>query len=671
MSALTAPRGTIFPAGDAITTKHRPPRSTLWTSPLKVVPSANSGRMSHADEATQELFKAGDSTKRRINALRLLSPFGAYLQEHELLALVKSCSIVSVRCGQQLAESPFYILITGRVAVNDIASGETVCVKHQGSFFTRRVGLGQITDDTAVSITTVIVGADWCQVLLVTSCYLLSKFYADVSSVGKEAFLDICSSNIGTQLNQVPFIRKAGLQPRDLVQLGEMCSYLAVPAWTEIFREGDEATSFYIILRGKVGAMVNENQLSIEATPASDVEVESGVRRGGETFGVAALVYNAPTRKYSMQAKETSLMLVISRDNFSRFLDKSPALRESLLTSTRAFLIERHAAYKHSIFHGSSNAIMSQATQASKFVSYAAGGVVYRRGDMPLAFYIVAHGAVHMAYGDDGKSSASDEERLPGQHFGEHGILLQNKPCIATVTCTEDTTLLVLEVDVFNQIFRSKIFELQIQLLLRLLGRESPVSTGMFHPASHVAFIDYALQRLGSSGLPVHVFNAIQDFLVKEKAARNAAAPLKPATRELIHHHLRCELANILRDIGRMLHKGSRPSDHNGSNLTARLSHALEQVKTRLYSSPEDQREMLAVQLLSAVDREVRAILQHLWPSFVHSPAFEEVLEQIGAFEDVARKRVEPSEFEFIMREAESRLREHGALRLRTSYNFN
>ena len=41
--------------------------------------------------------------------------------------------------------------------------------------------------------------------------------------------------------------------------------------------------------------------------------VIAGKRHVGDSFGVAALVYNAPTRKYSVRATERTLLLVISK----------------------------------------------------------------------------------------------------------------------------------------------------------------------------------------------------------------------------------------------------------------------------------------------------------------------------------------------------------------------
>jgi len=165
-------------------------------SPLKVAPAAGA-RMSQADETTHGLLRKGSLMQRKVNALRLLSPFGAFFKEKELLDLARACSITSIRAGRELAESPFYVLISGVVTVKDTATDDILCKKHQGSFFTRRVGLGQISTVTHLAISTVLVGAQQGKVLMVSSSYLLGQFYGEVSTIGREAFLDICSSNIG------------------------------------------------------------------------------------------------------------------------------------------------------------------------------------------------------------------------------------------------------------------------------------------------------------------------------------------------------------------------------------------------------------------------------------------------------------------------------------------
>ena len=95
----------------------------------------------------------------------------------------------------------------------------------------------------------------------------------------------------------------------------------------------------------------------------------------------------------------------------------------------------------------------------SKLVNYAEGQPVYHRGAQPVAFYIVAHGEVGMSFDGEGGDHLTQTTLGPGKHFGEFGLLLQDKPCIATVHCTQDTTLLVLEVPVFVEIFSAAAFE--------------------------------------------------------------------------------------------------------------------------------------------------------------------------------------------------------------------
>lgn len=187
-------------------------------------------RVSHADEMQQEL-RHGSTLRRKVCALRMLSPFGAYMTEKELERLAKACAFCNIRLGAELTDSPFYVLICGRVAVKRASDEDVICTKQQGAFFTRRVGMGQVGQRSELSISTRLVGAaDRSKVLLVTSSHMLGQFYSEVSTLGREAFVDVCASNIGTQLNEVPFIKEARLMPRDLVQLGELCSYLAVIA---------------------------------------------------------------------------------------------------------------------------------------------------------------------------------------------------------------------------------------------------------------------------------------------------------------------------------------------------------------------------------------------------------------------------------------------------------
>ncbi len=247
----------------------------------------------------------------------------------QLSLLAKTCNISKFGSGAQLPESPFYVVVKGTAVVQS-HDGETMCVKHEGAFFTRRAGLIHLetrgsrqsrrtlipspmvrksivkatSSDLARRGTTLeeeedgtpltkIVGGEAGSVLWVTAG-AFEGFMSKVEEKSREIVREIISTNIGTQLSYVPFIQKAKLTPSNLRALGELCHYQTFASETPVFRQGDAAKMFYIILKGACEISVDVDRL--RGKPSSKV-VSAGTREVGDSFGVAALVYNAPDRK--------------------------------------------------------------------------------------------------------------------------------------------------------------------------------------------------------------------------------------------------------------------------------------------------------------------------------------------------------------------------------------
>ena len=160
-------------------------------------------------------------------------------------------------------------------------------------------------------------GVESGEVVVLSSQSRLSALLEEVDSKTREAFVSVCGSNIATMLSSVRFIQEALLDKKALLALGSLCNYKAFPPDAVVFQEGDPATEFYIILKGQVQAT--------QATTDRD-SVEAGVRRVGDPFGVAALIYGSDERKYSIYASEHTLTLVVPRTSFDDFCGQSPRL---------------------------------------------------------------------------------------------------------------------------------------------------------------------------------------------------------------------------------------------------------------------------------------------------------------------------------------------------------
>jgi CRP-like cAMP-binding protein len=109
---------------------------------------------------------------------------------------------------------------------------------------------------------------------------------------------------------------------------------LTMPSWSSsrthnYYEQGDPANSFFIVLKGKIEVVIDEQQLTGAAEPEdtprraasrprSEAENKAGglIKGYGETFGVASLVLDAPVRQYGMRTTERCLFIRIAFDDF-------------------------------------------------------------------------------------------------------------------------------------------------------------------------------------------------------------------------------------------------------------------------------------------------------------------------------------------------------------------
>ena len=116
------------------------------------------------------------------------------------------------------------------------------------------------------------------------------------------------------QLEQVPVFR--ALAPADLDRLAGVLREARAAKGTVLFRQGDPANSFYVIVKGSVGVVK-------DGTPIAKLNE-------GEFFGETALLFT-DTRTATVAATEDSQFWVLDRDAFQRFLRDALLHRRDLM----------------------------------------------------------------------------------------------------------------------------------------------------------------------------------------------------------------------------------------------------------------------------------------------------------------------------------------------------
>ena len=89
----------------------------------------------------------------------------------------------------------------------------------------------------------------------------------------------LVSTNLGSLLRNVDFVKQSKLQGPDLLKLADMCTYLALPERADVFHQGELANCFYIILKGTAEVKINEKALTGGAEYARDEVRAAPVRR--------------------------------------------------------------------------------------------------------------------------------------------------------------------------------------------------------------------------------------------------------------------------------------------------------------------------------------------------------------------------------------------------------
>ena len=115
-------------------------------------------------------------------------------------------------------------------------------------------------------------------------------------------------------LSRVPLFQ--GLAAEELESVAACTRELRVDAGSEVIREGDPGTEFFVITAGALEIRVNGRAVNI--------------LRAGGFFGELALLFGAP-RNASAVALEPTSLLVMDNDDFTALLAEKPAVESKVL----------------------------------------------------------------------------------------------------------------------------------------------------------------------------------------------------------------------------------------------------------------------------------------------------------------------------------------------------
>lgn len=206
-----------------------------------------------------------------------------------------------------------------------------------------------------------------------------------------------------------------------------------------IITQGDVGDFFYILEEGKINFIAD----------GKDV----GSCGKGASFGELALLYDCP-RAATCMAGEDSTLWKVDQGTFRHLLARTAKEQQGGIVDTLA---------KIPLFKDMDRALIARFASVLNNVTFAAGEVVVKKGDVGDVFYIINDGQVRVHDIGLGDASYDDQILKAGDWFGERA-LMTGEPRAANVTAMIDTHAFAVD---------RETFETTIGSLESILGLES------------------------------------------------------------------------------------------------------------------------------------------------------------------------------------------------------
>jgi len=221
------------------------------------------------------------------------------------------------------------------------------------------------------------------------------------------------------------YISKAlhSLSQQELVQVSAQLDPISYPPGETIFKQGDPADKFYIIIKGQVEVVVPHE---------SGEEVVSATLSKGQFFGEMGLLQGG-TRTATIRATNEAevILMALERDTFSQLMGKSDLTHEAIAKLMRQRISADRMLSKLIELDN-----RQEPDLKSERLQFEPGQVIIRQGESGNRFYFITKGEVEVI-----KETETGETLLArlssGQYFGEID-LLYNRRRSATVRAAQD-----------------------------------------------------------------------------------------------------------------------------------------------------------------------------------------------------------------------------------------
>ncbi|BBB68340.1 cyclic nucleotide-binding protein [Undibacterium sp. YM2] len=123
----------------------------------------------------------------------------------------------------------------------------------------------------------------------------------------------------------------ADLEWKDIEALAAYLQCYEVSAGTTIFREGEAGSYMGLLVKGEVGILKTD----LDGTPHRIVSVGHG-----KTIGEMSII-DGEKRSATCLASQTSILLLLTKDNYQRIIREKPALAVQILARLAKLMSQR------------------------------------------------------------------------------------------------------------------------------------------------------------------------------------------------------------------------------------------------------------------------------------------------------------------------------------------
>lgn len=215
-----------------------------------------------------------------------------------------------------------------------------------------------------------------------------------------------------------------------------------VKAGESLIVQGDEGEEFFVVDQGSFVFTENGEEV--------------GTSERGGYFGELALIYNCP-RTRSVIAKSDAKVWTLDRMTYRKIMASSVFERREEA---------KRALEKVPLLQELNSQDFEQLVDYVERVKFKKDEAIIKKGELGQILYFVSSGQVLCS--EAGEGGMVDLELGPGDYFGERA-LLTNRPRAANVYAQEDSELLALDREIFENVFGTLKELLDRNLGLRIL----------------------------------------------------------------------------------------------------------------------------------------------------------------------------------------------------------